>query len=100
MKELIKSLWAGHVPLPVAVWQYAVVYGLLLNVTTSILYWGLSVGGAAAFVLVTAYFLPLPFNFLVVVAVWRSAGRYIGPRNHADMARFGTTLWMLVLTAT
>lgn len=98
MAKLIKSLWAGNVPLGEAFWSYAIAYGLLLNVMTSFLFTMLLVHDTAMQWLALAFALPLPYNLLVVVAVWRSADRYAGPKQRAELARLGTVLWMLVLT--
>lgn len=99
MAKLIKSLWAGEVSLGEAFWSYAIAYGLLLNVITSFLFMMLLVHDAAMHVLALAFALPLPYNLLVIVAVWRSADRYTGPKQRAELARLGTVLWMLALTA-
>ena len=99
MIDLAKVLWAGKLPLKEAVWVYAVAYGLLINLITSLLFLGLLVNDVAPMFLVLVFVLPIPFNFLVVVAVWRSADRYQGPKEWADLARVGTVIWMLVLTA-
>ena len=34
--KLVKCLWAGELPLRQAFWQYAVGYGLLINLVTSL----------------------------------------------------------------
>ena len=99
LKQLILRLWQGEVPLGEAVWSYAIAYGLLLNVLTSFAFTILLINDAAAPWLVSAFATPLPYNLLAVVAVWRSADRYAGSKHRAELARFGTVLWMLVLTA-
>jgi len=99
MKKRIKRLWAGDLPLAEAVWEYAVWYGVLLNFATSVLFLAFMVNQAGPVMLFLVFLLPIPYNLLVVVAVWRSAGRYQGPRKWADLARFGTVIWMIALTA-
>lgn len=99
MMTLIRSLWDGDLPLGEAFWWYAVGYGLVLNLVTSLLFLALLMKGASVIVLVLSFLLPVPYNLLVLVAVWRSAGRYPGPRKWADLARAGTLVWMVVLTA-
>ncbi len=99
MTTLIRSLWAGDLPLGEAFWWYAVGYGFVLNLVTSLLFLVVLVKGAGAVALVLTFLLPIPYNLLIVVAVWRSAGRYPGPRKWADLARTGTLVWMIVLTA-
>lgn len=99
MKERIEALWLGRVPLDIAFWRFAVLYGLILNAATSALFMALLVSEAGNALLTAAFILPIPYNILIVVAVWRSAGRYEGPRKWVDWARFATVLWMVVLTA-
>ncbi len=99
LNQLIKRLWEGEVPLGEAFWSYAVSYGLLLNVVTSFCFTLLLINGAPLIWLMVAFCIPLPYNLLAVVAVWRSADRYPGSRHRAELARVGTVFWMLFLTA-
>ncbi|MDP6707480.1 MAG: hypothetical protein QF893_14135 [Alphaproteobacteria bacterium] len=99
MRALISRLCAGEIPLAEAFWHYAVGYGLLLNIVTSALFLILIGNDADPVLLVLTFLLPVPYNVLIVVAVWRSANRYAGPPRWAEIARFGTVLWMLALTA-
>ena len=99
MVKQIRDLWHGAVPLDQAVWWYAVAYGLAVNLLTSLLFLVLLVNDAATPLLVIAFVSPIPFNLFVLVAVWRSADRYQGPRKWADLARVGTLIWMIILTA-
>ena len=99
MTDTIKSLWAGEVPLREAFWTYAVAYGLILNMSTSALFLVVAAMGANAWVLVPVFLLPVPYNFFMIVAVWRSAGRYQGSKDWADLARILTLLGMLLLSA-
>ena len=96
---LIRSLWAGELPLGEAFWWYAVGYGLVLNLVTSLLFLLLITRDAGVAPLIFVFLLPIPYNLMVVVGVWRSANRYAGPRKWADLARAGTLVWMVVLTA-
>jgi hypothetical protein len=36
---------------------------------------------------------PIPYNLFMLVAVWRSAERYTGPRERAELARAVIILW-------
>ena len=98
MTRLVKLLWNGDLPLREAFWQYAVFYGFLVNVLTDILFYALLVKDADAALLILAFVIPIPYNILVVVAVWRSAGRYPGPTKWIDIARVGTVIWIAFLT--
>ncbi len=96
--KLVKCLWAGELPLRQAFWQYAVGYGLLINLVTSLAFLALIARDANTVLIVLAFALPVPYNVLVVMAVWRSANRYAGSETWADLARVGTVIWMVVLT--
>jgi hypothetical protein len=98
--DTIKALWFGLIPMPVSFWRYAVVWGLIINFTTSLLTVITILADAPVWPLVPVHLLPTPYNLLVVVGVWRSAERYEGPRKWADLARFMTIIGMTILTAT
>ncbi len=88
-------LWAGEVPLAQVFWSYTVVAGTTLNVVTSLLALALLAMNTPAVWAVCAFLLPIPYNVLMVVAVWRSADGYAGPRIWADLARIGVLLWAI-----
>ena len=96
--KLVKCLWAGELPLRQAFWQYAVGYGLLINLVTSLAFLALITRDANTTLIALAFTLPIPYNVLITVAVWRSANCYPGPKTWADVARVGTVIWMIVLT--
>ncbi len=98
MTKFVKHLWAGHLPLGQAFWQYAVGYGLLLNLITTLAFLALMAREANTALIVLSFASPVPYNVLMVVAVWRSADRYSGPKTWAHLARVGTVIWMVVLT--
>ena len=98
MPPLVKQLWAGEIPLGQAFWRYAVVVGLLVNLVTSALLLALLAHDASLVWVALSFALPIPYNVLAVVAVWRSAARYEGPATRADLARIASVVWMVVLT--
>ncbi len=98
MAKLVKRLWAGQLPLEQAFWHYAVGYGLLINLVTSMAFLALIAREANLALVVLAFALPVPYNVIVTVAVWRSANEYRGPKKWADMARVGTVIWLVALT--
>jgi len=100
MTQLIKHLWAGEIPLRHVFWRYAVGYGLLANLVTHVLFLALISNDANILLLVLAFALSIPYNVFVLVAVWRSANLYSGPKPWADLARVATVIWVLLLTAT
>lgn len=96
----IRSLWFGEVPLGEAFWTWAITIGLLVNVTTSVLFLTMVVFDRPWAALLLGYALSVPYNLLATVGVWRSAARYQGPSSHADLARFTTLIVMFLLTLT
>ena len=93
---VLHALWRGEIPLGQAFWWYAVVVGSLLNLVTTILFMALASVQAPAVLSIAAFLLPVPYNLFILVAVWRSAGRYEGPPERALLARILTVLWAAV----
>ena len=98
MAKFVSRLWAGQLTLQEAFWRYAVGYGLLINLFASLAFLALITRDANVALVTLAFALPVPYNVLVTVAVWRSANSYPGPKTWADWARIGTVIWMVVLT--
>jgi hypothetical protein len=92
-RSVLPRLWSGEVPLARAFWEYAILAGSLLNLLTSLLAMAVLTIGDAGLVALGIYLLPIPYNILMVVAVWRSADGYAGPRLWADLARVAVLVW-------
>jgi hypothetical protein len=95
MTERVRRLWAGEVPLARTFWEYAIVYGLLVNLLATIASFALLTEDASGVSALVLFLLPVPYNVLVMVAVWRSAARYPGPPVWADLARAAVVVWTL-----
>ena len=95
----LRSLWLGELPLGEAFWTWAIGIGLVVNLTTSVLFLAhhqrQAVGGA-----VRGLRLSVPYNILAGVGVWRSAAHYDGPAAHAELARIVVVVAMLLLSVT
>jgi hypothetical protein len=74
--------------------------GLVVNLATSIAFLALITQGATVAALFVGYVLSVPYNIVAAVGVWRSAGRYPGPRHLAQAARLVTVIGMTVLSLT
>lgn len=98
--KLWADLWAGRIPLADAFWTYAVFWGFLINVSTSLGTLALVVAEVPGWLAVVAHLLPLPWNLLVLVAVWRSATDPAVPRPLALAVRVITCVWTGALSAT
>lgn len=94
------TLWRGDLSLAVAFWTWAVIGGLLVNVTTSILFLALLTIDQTWPALVVGYGFSVPYNIVVIVGVWRSAARQDPPHPHADLARTATVILMTALSVT
>ena len=97
MKQHISRIWRGEIALARAFWRYAVAYGALLNLMTTILAFTVLASDGPPLLAAAVFFLPLPYNVFTVIVVWRSAARH-GDRLWADAARFAAIVWAVVLT--
>lgn len=94
----LRSLWRGETPLGEAFWTWTVVTGLIVNVTTSVLFLTMIMLDRPLIALVFGYAVSIPYNIIAVVGVWRSAAHYEGPASHADLARGASLILMTFLT--
>ena len=96
----MRSLWSGELPLDEAFWTWAIGIGLLVNLTSSVLFLALITIDRPWSALFAGYVLSVPYNVLAGVGVWRSAARYQGPARYAELARIATVIVMLLLSVT
>ena len=95
----VRALWAGELPLAVAFWHFGILYGLLVNAFTTVAGLALVAADLPAWLAAVVFFLSAPYNLLVLVGVWRSAGRWEGQPIWADSARIAIVLWTMAATA-
>lgn len=98
--SVLLSLWRGDLPLPQAFWNWAVLGGIAVNLLTTVLFLVLVMNGYIAAAFIAGYAVSVPYNILVTVGVWRSAGRYEGERRWADLARAVTVAGMILFSIT
>ena len=96
----LRNLWHGEVPLDRAFWGYAVVGGLAVNLTTSLLFLAFAAADWALAALALGYGLSVPYNVVATVGVWRAAERHRGDRARAELFRIVTLVGMALLTVT
>jgi hypothetical protein len=89
--SLVSRLWRGEVPLTQAFWRYGMFWGTVVNVLATVATLALVANNAPTFVWLTVHFLPLPYNLLVVAAVWRA-------RETQLWAQIAIAIWALFLT--
>lgn len=96
----VMCLWRGDLSLDSAFWNWAVLGGLLVNATTTGLCLFLITSGRPIAALAVGYGISVPYNVVVAVGVWRSAGRYAGDPRWGRLARIVTVVGMVVLSLT
>ncbi len=94
----LAELWNGRVPLGQAFWGYAILFGSLLNLITTGAALAAFVLGLNPLLAIAIHFLSLPYNLLMVLAVWRSADRYRGDAIWARLARIAVIAWAALAT--
>jgi len=87
--SLVGDLWRGDVPLVQTYWLYGVLVGIAFAVVffgIEYLTTGLAEGFGPIFILgmMLLYFL---YTAFINVAIWRSAGKYKGPKRWAILAK-------------
>lgn len=98
--KLVLRLWRGEVPLFNAFWDWALIGGLIVNVSTTIACLALVLYDRPIEAAIVGYLFSVPYNVFITVAVWRSAARYKGNPRWATMARVATVIGMTVLSLT
>ena len=98
MKQRIADLWHGRVPLARIFWDYAIIFGSVANLITTLAALAAFAKGLPVALGLLLHFLPAPYNFLMVVGVWRSAANYRGGRIWAALARALILVWAAIAT--
>lgn len=96
--QIVADLWNGRVPLARAFWEYAVAYGAVLNLLTTLAAFTAFARGWPDAASLAIYFSPAPYNLLMIIAVWRSAAQYAGRALWATLARALIIVWAAVVT--
>jgi hypothetical protein len=97
-KHHVLRLWEGEIALGRAFWEWAILYGSLANLVTAILAFTVLAADGSALLAVAIHFVPVPYNVLAAVGVWRSAERYRGPAAYAQLARIAIVAWAAAAT--
>ena len=96
----LRRLWRGELALADAFWTWAVLGGLVVNLSTTALLLYLMTEDRPIAAIIAGYAPSVPYNVIVSVGVWRSAERYEGERRWADLAPMVTILGMAILSLT
>jgi hypothetical protein len=97
---ILLRLWRGELPLAEAFWSWAVLGGLAVNASTTLGFLWLVMAGQLVAAFVVGYALSVPYNLVVAVGVWRSAGRADADPRWAGAARLAVVVGMTILSLT
>ena len=88
--------WRRQVPIGLLFWRDMVLVGSALNLAAA--FAGLMALGFKADLLVAmlVFHAPLPYNFFIVGAIWRTAD--LADAAKASSARFGAAVWLVAAT--
>lgn len=98
LRQWLADLWNGRVPMSRVFWEYAICFGTVLNLLTTIASFALVAGDHPGWLALAVFFLPAPYNLLMIVAVWRSALHYRGRQIWATLARALIIVWAVAAT--
>ncbi len=93
-KKFMLSRWHGEAPLATVFWRDMIITGTLINVVATLAMMALLAAKAPIIVALAVFFAPLPWNFFLVIAVWRSAKHVAEPLKLA--AQMGSAIWLIV----
>ena len=94
----VAELWRGELPLGRAFWLWGVLGGFVVNLFAILAAASLLAAGAPARLAALAFAAHLPWNVVLLVGVWRSAGRPGVDRDTAFLARAAMLGWAVALS--
>ena len=98
LRQWLADLWNGRISMSRVFWEYAICFGTVLNLLTTIASFALVAGNYPGWLAVAVFFLATPYNLLMIIAVWRSAVRYEGRQLWATLARALIIVWAAAVT--
>ena len=97
MRTIIE-LWRGELPLGRAFWLWGILGGGVVALFITILALALLTPGAPAWLAALVFAADIPWNLVLLVGVWRSAGRPEVGRDTASLVRAVMTVWVVILS--
>ena len=94
----IVEFFRGGLPLGRAFWLWGIVGGGIVSLFSTLLALTLIAAGASAWVAVLAFAAHIPWNLMLLVGIWRSAGRPEVSPAAANLARIVILAWVVVLS--
>jgi len=94
----IVEFWRGRLPLGRAFWLWGILGGGMVSLSTTLLALMLVAAGAPAWLAVLVFAAHIPWNFVLLVGVWRSAARPEVSHAAANLVRLLILVWVVVLS--
>jgi hypothetical protein len=94
----IVEFWRGGVPLGRAFWVWGILGGGVVSLVATLLALLLLAAGAPAWLAVLVFAAHIPWNLVLLVGVWRSAGRPGVSHAASNVARLAILAWVVVLS--
>src|SRR5688572_624320 len=94
----IVEFFRGDLPLRRAFWLWGILGGTVVSLSATLLALALIAAGAPAWLAVLAFAAHIPWNFVLLVGVWRSAGQPGVTPASANLARLAILAWAVVLS--
>jgi hypothetical protein len=94
----VVELWRGGLPLGRAFWLWGVLGGAAVGLSSTLLAAILLAAEAPAWLAALAFAAHLPWNLVLLVGVWRSAGQPEVDRDAALLARAVMLGWVVALS--
>jgi hypothetical protein len=94
----IVEFWRGGLPLHCAFWLWGILGGGAVSLSATLFALMLLAAGAPAWLAVLVFAAHIPWNLVLLVGVWRSAGRPEVSPAAANLARLVILMWVAVLS--
>lgn len=93
-------LYRGELPLETAFWTWAVIIGLIVNISSTVLFLVLIMADQPLWAFIAGYGYSIPYNVIATIGVMRSARHEKDNPLFARIAPIVTLAGMAVLTIT
>lgn len=94
----IVEFWRGNLPLGRAFWLWGILGGAIIGLVSTLLALALLVAGAPTWLAMLVFAAHLPWNLVLLIGIWRSAGRSRVSRDTASLARLVILAWVVALS--
>ena len=94
----IVEFFRGGLPLGRAFWLWGILGGGIVSLFSTLLALTLIAASAPAWLAVLAFAAHIPWNLMLLVGIWRSAGRPEVSPAAANLARTVILAWVVVLS--